>query len=157
MEKGERQPYRSVWQDFDDLMAEMENRFQSMLSGIGTRGEEVRGRMMPAIRGDFRVDVRDHGDEVIIVADLPGVQKEHVSVRLLDPHHLEISSMRTGETEEHAENFYMRERTYGSMSRVVILPVEVTEEDSSASFKNGVLEVRIKKAPTEVGTAIPIE
>ncbi|MDN7025218.1 Hsp20 family protein [Methanoculleus sp. FWC-SCC1] len=157
MAGAERQPYRSVWQDFDDLMAEMESRFQSMLTGIGTRGEEVRGRMMPAIRSDFRVDVRDHEDEAIVAADLPGVQKEHVAVRLLDPHHLEISSMRTGETEERAEDYFMRERTYGSMSRVVTLPVEVTEEGSNASFKNGVLEVRLKKAPTEVGTTIPIE
>ncbi|NLA39461.1 MAG: Hsp20/alpha crystallin family protein, partial [Methanomicrobiales archaeon] len=46
----ERRPYRTVWQDFDDLMAEMESRFQSMLGGIGTRGEEIRGRVVPLIR-----------------------------------------------------------------------------------------------------------
>ncbi len=153
----EKRPYRSVWQDFDDLMAEMESRFQSMLGGIGSRGEEVRGRMMPSIRADFRVDVRDHEGEVIIVADLPGVEKENVNVRLLDPHHLEISSVRSGATEEHVEDFYVRERTYGTMSRMVVLPVEVTDQNSAASFKNGVLEVRMKKAPTEVGTSIPIE
>ncbi|RXE57241.1 heat-shock protein Hsp20 [Methanoculleus taiwanensis] len=153
----EKRPYRSVWQDFDDLMAEMESRFQSMLGGISSRGEEVRGRMMPSIRADFRVDVRDHEDEVIVVADLPGVEKESVNVRLLDPHHLEISSVRSGAAEEHVEDFYVRERTYGTMSRMVVLPVEVTDQNSAASFKNGVLEVRMRKAPTEVGTSIPIE
>jgi len=39
----------------------------------------------------------------------------------------------------------------------VLLPAEVTEENAAASFKNGVLEVRLKKAPTELGTTIPIE
>ncbi|CVK31564.1 Small heat shock protein C4 [Methanoculleus bourgensis] len=137
-------------------MAEMESRFQSMLGGIGARGEELRGRVVPAGR-DFRVDVRDHEDEVIVVADLPGVEKENVSVRLIDPRHLEITSRRAGETAEEAVDFFMRERVYGQMSRMVMLPVEVTEEGATASFKNGVLEVRLKKLPTEVGTTIPIE
>lgn len=152
----ERGPYRSIWQDFDDLMAEMESRFQSMLGGIGSRGEEVRGRIVPAVR-DFRIDVRDHEDEVIVVADLPGVEKENAAVRLLDPRHLEITSRRAEETEEESRDFFMRERIYGQMSRTVVLPVEVTEENSAASFKNGVLEVRLKKVPAETGATIPIE
>ncbi|MFA7197834.1 MAG: Hsp20/alpha crystallin family protein [Methanoculleus sp.] len=156
MAKIERGPYRTIWQDFDDLMAEMEGRFQSMLGGIGARGEEVRGRVVPTVR-DLRVDVRDHEDEVIVVADLPGVEKENVAARLIDPQHLEIISMRTDETGEDTQDFFMRERVYGQMSRTVLLPAEVSQEDSTASFKNGVLEVRLKKAPTEIGTTIPIE
>jgi len=138
-------------------MAEMESRFQSLIGGLGARGEEFRGRMLPAVRGDLRVDVRDHEDEVIVVADLPGVQKEDVHARLLDPRRLEISSRRHAEAEETREDYYMRERIYGSMSRVVVLPAEVTEEGTRATFKNGVLEVRLRKAPTEAGTTIPIE
>ncbi len=156
MARIERGPYRSIWQDFDDLMAEMESRFQSMIGGIGARGEEVRGRIVPAVR-DFRVDVRDHEDEVIVVADLPGVEKENVSVRLIDPQHMEIMSVRRGETEEEERDFFMRERVYGQMSRTVMLPAEVIEEGAAASFKNGVLEVRLKKAPVDTGTTIPID
>ncbi|MDN7011555.1 Hsp20/alpha crystallin family protein [Methanoculleus sp. FWC-SCC3] len=156
MARIERGPYRTIWQDFDDLMAEMESRFQSLLGGIGSRGEEVRGRVVPAVR-DFRVDVRDHEDEVIVVADLPGVEKENVAVRLIDPSHLEITSRRTGETEEESLDFFMRERIYGLMTRTVLLPAEVIEESAAATFKNGVLEVRLKKAPAETGTTIPIE
>ena len=156
MARIQRMPYRTIWQDFDDLMAETESRFQSLLGGIGARGEEFRGRIVPVVR-DFRVDVRDHEEEVIVVADLPGVEKENVSVRLIDPRHLEIVSRRAGETEEEALDFFMRERIYGQMSRTVMLPAEVTEEGSTASFKNGVLEVRLKKTPAETGTTIPIE
>ncbi len=83
MARIERAPYRSIWQEFDDIMTEMENRFQSLLGGIGLGGEEARGRALPAAR-DLRVDIRDHEDEVIVVADLPGVEKENVSVRLID-------------------------------------------------------------------------
>ncbi len=156
MVRESRYPYRSIWQDFDDLMAEMESRFQSLLSGITARGGEVRGRIVPAV-GEFRVDVCEHNDEVIVVADLPGVQKEDVNVRLIDPTHLEISSRRTEAVEERAENYFMRERVYGAMSRTVLLPAKVVEEGASASFKNGVLEIRLKKAPSEVGGRIPIK
>ncbi|MEG3055430.1 MAG: Hsp20/alpha crystallin family protein [Methanoculleus sp.] len=156
MARIERGPYRTRWQDFDDLMAEMESRFQSLLGGIGTRGEEIRGRVVPVTR-DLRVDVREHEDEVIVVADLPGAEKEDVVARLLDPQHLEIASRRAEETTEEATDFFMRERIYGHMSRTVMLPVEVIEEGATASFKNGVLEVRLKKAPVEIGTVISIE
>lgn len=157
MARIERAPYyRSIWQEFDDLMAEMENRFQSLLGGIGLGGEEARGRVLPAAR-DLRVDIRDHEDEVIVVADLPGVEKENVSVRLIDPRHLEITSRRTDETEEESQDFFVRERIYGQMSRTVPLPAEVTEDGARASFKNGVLEVRLKKVARETGTSIPVD
>ncbi len=157
MARIQRMPYRTIWQDFDDLMTEMESRFQSLLGGIGTRGGEGFGGRVAPIVGDFRVDVREHEEEVIVVADLPGVEKENVAVRLIDPRHLEITCERGGESEEEALDFFMRERIYGQMSRTVMLPSEVTEEGSTATFKNGVLEVRLKKTPTEAGTTIPIE
>jgi len=99
----------------------------------------------------------DHEDKVIVVADLPGVEKENVTVRLIDPRRLEIRSRRAGESTEEAADFFMRERVYGEMSRTVMLPAEVTEEGATASFKNGVLEVQLKKVPVEAGTTIPIE
>jgi len=156
MARIERAPYRSIWQEFDDIMTEMENRFQSLLGGIGLGGEEARGRALPAAR-DLRVDIRDHEDEVIVVADLPGVEKENVSVRLIDPRHLEITSRRTDETEEESQDFFVRERIYGQMNRTVPLPAEVTEDGARASFKNGVLEVRLKKVARETGTSIPVD
>ena len=39
----------------------------------------------------------------------------------------------------------MRERIFGSMSRVITLPADVTDEGAAASFKNGVLEVHLSK------------
>jgi HSP20 family protein len=39
--------------------------------------------MLPARLSGFRVDVRDHDDEVIAGADLPGVKKDNVSLQLL--------------------------------------------------------------------------
>ena len=153
-----RYPFESMWRDMEEMRAELENMFHHAYTGgklLPPGG--VTGRMLPAIRGEFRVDVRDNDDEVIVVADLPGVEKEDVSLQLVNPRALEISCERRGEKEERSEGFFMRERVYGSMSRVVAVPTDVTENDSSARFKNGVLEVRLKKAKTQPSTRIQIE
>jgi HSP20 family protein len=155
-----RYPMRPLWDEFDQMMAEMEDRFQRMFESTSLpRPSEVRTRVLPALRGEFRVDVREHDDEIIVVADLPGVEKEGVQIRLVDPNLLLIKTERRAETEEtgEKEGYYMRERVYGSMSRTVALPADVTEEGATASFKNGVLEVHLKKRVREEGTHIPIE
>jgi HSP20 family protein len=68
--------------------------------------------MLPAIRGEFRVDVRQHDDEMIVVADLPGVEKDDVSLQILNLRTFEISCERKGEKEEKSEGYYVRERIY---------------------------------------------
>jgi HSP20 family protein len=92
-----------------------------------------------------------------VAADLPGVEKEDVSLEILDPRTLRIAFSRQAETKEESEGYYVRERTYGSMDRVVRLPSDVTEEEATATFKNGVLEVRLKKTAAEKKKQISIE
>ncbi len=153
-----RYPFESMWHDMEEMRAEMENLFHQVQTGgrlLPAGG--VSDRMLPAIRGEFRVDVREHDDEVIIVADLPGIEKEDVSLQLLNPRTLEISCKRNKENEEKSEGYYMRERVYGSLSRVVMTPADVSETGSKANFKNGVLEVHLKKALIEPKSRIEIE
>jgi HSP20 family protein len=153
-----RYPFESVWRDMEDMRAELENLFQQTYSGgkfLPPGG--VGDRMLPALRGEFRVDVREHDDEVIVVADLPGVEKDDVALQLLSPRALEISCERKGESEEKSEGFYMRERVYGTLRRIVAMPVDVTEADSIASFRNGVLEIRLKKTKVLPKARIQIE
>jgi HSP20 family protein len=153
-----RYPFDSLWREMDEMRAELENLFQQTYTGgklLPPGG--VGDRMLPAIRGEFRVDVREHDDEVMIIADLPGFEKDDVSLQLLSPRALEISCERKGEKEEKSEGYYMRERVYGSMRRIVAMPVDVTENDSNASFKNGVLEIRLKKTKILPKARIQIE
>ena len=153
-----RYPMRSFWREFDEMMGEMEDRLQSMFpESTGLLPSRVSSRFLPAIKGEFRIDVREHEDDVIVVADLPGVEKEGVTIRLLDPATLLISVKRMGEKEEEEEGYYLRERVYGTMRRTVTLPFDVTDEGATASFKNGVLEVQLKKIVAERGTEISID
>jgi HSP20 family protein len=151
-----RYPFGWTWREFDEIMSEMENRFFGPSGRLLPPGG-ITDRMMPAIRGEFRVDIRDLNDEIIVVADLPGAEKEDVSVSLVNPGMLEIRSERNTDKEEKEEGYYMRERMSGTMSRIVPLPHEVTDAGASATFKNGILEIRMKKSTTERGSQIKVE
>jgi HSP20 family protein len=153
-----RYPLDSIWREMEEMQAELDHMFRQASAGgrplpTGAMGD----RMLMAIRGEFRVDIREHEGEVIVAADLPGVDKETVSLQLLNPRALEISCERIEDKEEKSEGFYMRERTSGSMSRAVALPSDVTEEGAKASFRNGVLEVTLKKTKPVGKSRIEIE
>jgi HSP20 family protein len=153
-----RYPFNSIWSEMEDMRAELDNMFQlAPYRGRFLPPGGITDRMLPAIRGEFRVDVREHDDEVIVVADLPGVEKDDVSLQILNPRNLEISCERKGEKEEKSEGYYVRERMYGSMRRIVTLPADVTVEDAKASFTNGVLEVRLNKTKISPKSRIEIE
>jgi HSP20 family protein len=94
-----------------------------------------------------------------VVADLPGVEKANIMVRLLSPTDLEISGERRSEQIETGEGgkVLRRERTSGYMARTVTLPHGVTTEGAMTSFTNGVLDLRLKKSMPERGERIPIE
>jgi HSP20 family protein len=115
------------------------------------------GKGMPVVGSALPVDVCEDLDGVFVVADLPGVERENLAVRLLSPTELGISGMRCSETAETAGGgqFMRRERTCGRVERVVVLPGDAAAAGATASLENGVLTVRLRKA--ERGERIPIE
>jgi Molecular chaperone (small heat shock protein) len=149
MQEPRRDPARSLWQEFDEMMAAMENRFQNIMRGFESQGllpaPGFQRRLVPAYTGEFHVDVKEHADEVIVVADLPGAVKEDITISLIDPRTLYICSQREEEKEEKEEGYYLHERMRGSMERTLVLPAEVTDKEAKATFNNGVLEVRLRK------------
>jgi HSP20 family protein len=122
----------------------------ALAAGMGDTG-------LPAMSGGVRVDVREDMDDVVVVADLPGVERENIAVRLLAPTELRITGVRCSETTETAGGGQVRhrERTCGRMDRVVSFPNDATADCAKASLENGVLRVRLRKA--ERGERIPIE
>ena len=106
-------------------------------------------KMLPATGGELAtvepfVDVIDKGDKVVVAADVPGVEKEDLSVNISGDR-LEISAERKKEAEEKKEGYVRRERTYTSYYRLVPLPAEVDADKADATFENGVLEISMPK------------
>ncbi len=90
------------------------------------------------------MDLVEEGDHFVLRADLPGIDEDAVSVEVED-NVLTISGSRKSEHEARKEGYHRIERSFGSFSRSLTLPEGVDAESIEASFKNGVLEVRVPK------------
>ena len=146
--------YRSIFDELGDMRKYMDSLLQQVYEPSGTAllpaANESGTKMLPAQRGTLRVDVAEHDDEVVVTADMiPGVDKKDITLNLINPRSLEISCERKEGKKEEKEGYSMRERSFGSMTRFVPLPKAVTRDGADASFKNGVLEVHLKKSAAE--------
>jgi HSP20 family protein len=154
--------YQSIFDELEDMKKYMESLSRQMYEtspmALLPGPAEPGTKMLPALRAGLRVDVADADKEVVVTADLiPGVTKKDITLSLLSPQALEISCERKEEKQEDKEGYFMRERRFGSMTRVIPLPRPVTEEGSKATVRNGVLEVHLKKSDKELKGKIAIE
>ena len=90
------------------------------------------------------VDLYEEKDDVVAKVELPGMAKDDIEVELTE-HLLTIKGEKKKEEEVKEEDYYRCERAYGSFSRSVELPSEVQSDKAKASFKDGILEVRVPK------------
>lgn len=95
------------------------------------------------------VDIFEDGNSVVVKAELPGMKKEDIEVNISDDI-ITISGEKKSEDKVEKKDYYRLERSYGSFTRTLQLPAETRTEDAKASFRDGVLEVRIPKTETAV-------
>ncbi len=94
------------------------------------------------------VDILNEKESVVLNIELPGLKKEDISVKIED-RVLTIEGERKIENEKTRENYYRRERTYGSFKRSFNLSDDVFIDDVDASFKDGILKLTLKKDNTK--------
>jgi len=109
--------------------------------------------------GQYReplIDVQETESEVIVLAELPGVSKEDIQVSIVDDN-LELKAELKKEGKVEGERYFISERRYAGFYRRIRLPVKVDASKAKASFKNGVLEVRLPKLEAVKRTHIKVE
>ncbi len=108
------------------------------------------------VREGFKLDVQQTDKEYLIEAELPGVNKEEVSLDLRDGT-LSISVNREENVNEEKKNYIHRERRVSSMSRSVYLG-DVDADAVSAKLDNGVLKISVPvKTPVDSTRRIEIQ
>lgn len=137
------EPFRNMegWKrDFDRLF----NDFPAFV-----RGEQQFGA--------HRVDIHETADEVVATCDLPGLEKKEDVQIDVQSNVLTIAGTinRTHEVKE--EQMHQRERYFGRFQRSVALPSAVDEDAVKANYKNGVLEIRMRKLQPPPKKQIDIE
>jgi HSP20 family protein len=90
------------------------------------------------------VDLYEEKDDIVVKAELPGIEKNNIEVNLAD-HTLTIKGEKKKEEEIKEQNYYRAERSYGSFVRTLELPKDVHTDKVKATFKDGILEVRLPK------------
>ena len=90
------------------------------------------------------VDVVDRDKEILVRAEIPGFDKKDLKVSMTD-NTVTIKGETSKEEKEEKGDYYRREITKGSFSRVISLPCEVEYEKAKSSFQNGVLELIVPK------------
>ena len=91
-----------------------------------------------------RVDMYEKGNELVIEAELPGVEKKDVNIEFTEDA-VKIEGEKKGEMEVKTENYYKKESRSGSFSRVLSFPFPVEIKKAKATFKDGQLRITIPK------------
>ncbi len=91
------------------------------------------------------VDIFEKGGDLILRAEVPGVEKDDIEINVED-NRLILSGERRLSEEFNEENTFRRETTYGRFLRSFQLPKTVDATKISASYKNGILEIALPKA-----------
>lgn len=135
-------PWRSLFGDpfreIDRLRREMDRLLESGPFGL-------RSPRFSLLEETPTLDVYQEADAVVVKAEVPGMEKKDLEVSI-DGDMLTVRGEKKKEEDVHEGDYTYRERSYGFLSRSVRLPTDVDAAKAKATFKNGVLTMRLPKS-----------
>lgn len=115
------------------------------------------GEMMASFESQMpRVDIIDRDDEVVVHAEVPGVDKDDLEVSVTD-NTVTIKASTSQEKKEEKGDYYRCETKRGSFSRTLALPSDIDCDKAKSSLKDGVLELRLPKIAKSKRRQIKVE
>jgi HSP20 family protein len=103
-----------------------------------------------------KVDVVDREAEIVVRAELPGVEKKDIDISVGEDN-VTIKGATRHEEKEEKGDYYRCEISRGSFSRTVALPADVDASKAKAAFKDGVLELTLPKLATARRHTVRVE
>ena len=137
------------WRGMETLRQEMERVFDRFFEPRWDEFEAV-GAWAP------KLDFSETKDTFVVKAEVPGVEQKDISVQIQDQM-LTVKGEKHKEKEEKDEKYHRVERSWGAFARTIALPAGVDTEKVNATFKDGVLTVKLPKTPAAKGTTIPVK
>jgi HSP20 family protein len=147
--------YLSPFDDLDQWLDELRRNWMAPMPALFGRHWPEAASVFGAGRPP-KVDVIDRDNEYCVRAELPGVSKENLDVSL---HENTVTLRATAQREETEEKgqYHRREMSRGEFQRTLRLPGPVEGDNAKASFKDGILELTIPKAPGVKRQSIKVE
>lgn len=91
----------------------------------------------------MRVEQHEEGGALVVRVEMPGMDPDRDVEITVSDHRLRIRAERREESKKEDASGYRSEFRYGSFVRTIPLPAEATEDDVKASYRDGILEVRV--------------
>ena len=154
LQKAEPKRALSPFEEMDRLFEDYFSRgwmrpFRWEWPSLGEMAKPFEGKMP-------KVDVIERDDEVIVKAELPGVDKKDLDVSVTE-NSVTIKGTTRHEEKEEKGDFYRCEISRGAYARTVALPSYVDADKAKASFKDGVLELKLPKVEKSKRRSIEIK
>lgn len=106
----------------------------------------------------MRLDLSEKEGAYLIKADLPGVKKEDINVRIEgNVVHIEAQSRQEKEVKDKDEKVLRSERYFGTISRTLALADDVDESKANAKYDNGVLTLELPKKQGAAAKRISVQ
>ena len=102
-----------------------------------------------------KLDISEGKKEITIKAEVPGIEARDFDVSL-DGQILTIKGEKKDEEKENEETYYRVERSYGYFSRTIELPAAVDPKKIEASYKKGILKIKLRKTKSSETKRIKI-
>jgi len=142
---------------FKNLEHKVENMFHHLWHNPFSQHEESATKFpLISIQGSPKIDLIDRDKELIVKAELPGINKEDIDVSISN-NRLTIKAKTCHEEKEEKGDYLHQETTRSEFYRSFSLPVNVKDENITSKFKNGLLELTIPKAEDSHRKRIKIE
>jgi HSP20 family protein len=138
------------WDPLQEFVA-LSNRLNRTINDPFTqRTEDSFGAWAPP------VDILERQDHLVIRAEVPGIRKEDMDVRI-ENGVLTLHGERKEEKDVKDQSAHLMERVYGSFTRSFSLPTTVDATKVTATYKDGVLEVMVPKVETAKPKSVEIK
>lgn len=126
--------YPSIWREMDRLQREMNRLYNA--------GFEGRSRPAPSYPA---MNIWTSDDDAVVTAEVPGVDPKDMDISVVGDTLTVSGSRMPDETAEDAR-YHRQERGYGKFARSIQMPFNVNSNKVEATFKNGVLTIRLPRA-----------
>ena len=103
------------------------------------------------------VDIAEGRKAYKVRVEIPGIEREDVSIELQEGDRLVIRAEKRLDHEEDEEGYHLVESSYGAFQRVLSLPQDADAAATEAKFRNGVLKLTIPKRATPTARSRSIE
>jgi HSP20 family protein len=146
-----------AWENLSDGWRELLSRSSEALTHFSRNKSAPMGDELAVFPrwGLMAGEMEETDKEIVVRVEMPGMEKEDCRITI-EGNVLNLSGEKRYQRETLGSTYHVMERAYGAFERSFPLPHNVDTDNAEATYKNGVLTIRLPKAGSATGRTIPL-